>query len=155
MPGGRPRVFLPWRRSCRLKTLCGRQRVATRKAAIEFGWEHSETDWRRVLDDPEIDMVDICTPNDTHYEIAVAAARAGKAILCEKPLARDLREAETMLRAVRKERVVHMICHNYRRIPAIALAKQMIERGDLGSRLFHFHAHYAQDWIVDPSFPLV
>ena len=139
----------------RLKTLCGRQRAATRKAAVELGWENAETDWRRVMDDPEIDMVDICTPNDMHCEMAVAAARAGKAILCEKPLARNVPEAEAMLRAVKKKRLVHMICHNYRRIPAIALAKQMIERGDLGDRLFHFRARYAQDWIVDPHFPLV
>ncbi len=139
----------------RLKTLCGRDRTATRKAAAEFGWEKIETDWRRVMDDPEVDIVDICTPNDTHCEIAVAAARAGKAILSEKPLARDLPEAEAMLRAVKKARVVNMICHNYRRIPAVALAKRMIERGELGDRLFHFHARYAQDWIVDPKFPLV
>lgn len=139
----------------RLKTLCGGNRAATRKAAIQLGWDKAETDWRRVIDDPEIDIIDICTPNDTHCEIAVAAARAGKAILCEKPLARDLREAEAMWRAVKKARVVHMICHNYRRIPAIALAKKMIERGDLGDRLFHFRARYAQDWIVDPKFPLV
>ena len=139
----------------RLKTLCGRDRAATRKAATELGWEKIETDWRRVMDDPEVDIVDICTPNDTHCEIAVAAARAGKAILCEKPLARDLTEAEAMVRAVKKARVMNMICHNYRRIPAVALAKQMIERGDLGDRLFHFHARYAQDWIVDPNFHLV
>ncbi len=139
----------------RLKTLCGRDRGATRKAARQFGWENSETDWRRIMEDPEIDIVDICTPNDSHCEIALAAARAGKAILCEKPLARDAKEAESMLKAVRKARVVHMICHNYRRIPAVALARRMIERGDLGDRIFHFHARYAQDWIVDPNFPLI
>jgi predicted dehydrogenase len=139
----------------RLKTLCGRDRAASRKASAALGWEKSETDWRRAIEDPEIDIVDICTPNDTHCEMAVAAARAGKAVLCEKPLARDVAEAETMWRAVRKARVVHMICHNYRRIPAVALAKRMIERGDLGDRLFHFRARYAQDWIVDPGFPLV
>ena len=149
-----PRFFeLP--AQLRLKTLCGRDRAATRKAAAALGWENSEIDWRRAIGDPEIDIVDICTPNDSHCEIAVAAARAGKAILCEKPLARDVAESETMWRAVKKARVVHMICHNYRRIPAIALAKRMIKRGDLGDRLFHFRARYAQDWIVDPGFPLV
>jgi predicted dehydrogenase len=139
----------------RLKTLCGRHRAAAGKAAAALGWEKSATAWRRAVEDPEIDIVDICTPNDTHCEIAVAAARAGKAILCEKPLARDAAEAETMWRAVKQARVVHMICHNYRRIPAVALARRMIERGELGDRLFHFRARYAQDWMVDPGFPLV
>jgi predicted dehydrogenase len=139
----------------RLKTICGRDKAATKRAAAQFGWENAETDWSRVIDDPGIDIIDICTPNDTHREIAIAAARAGKAILCEKPLARNVPEAETMLRAVKKERVINMVCHNYRRIPAIALAKQMVERGELGNRIFHFRARYAQDWIVDPNFPLV
>ena len=108
-----------------------------------------------MIEDPNIDIVDICTPNNLHCEIAIAAARAGKAILCEKPLAPNLVDAEKMVRAVKKARVVNMVCHNYRRIPAIALAKQMIERGEIGDRIFHFRARYAQDWIVDPNFPLV
>ena len=137
----------------RMKTICGRDAAALKKAAAKFGWERTEIDWRRMIDDPKIDIVDICTPNDSHCEIAVAAAQAGKAILCEKPLARNVAEAERMLRAVKKARVVNMICHNYRRIPAIALAKQMIERGELGD-IFHFRARYAQDWLVDPTFPL-
>ncbi len=138
-----------------MKTICGRNRAAVKKAAAKFGWEKSATDWRNVVADPEIDVIDICTPNDTHGEIAIAAARAGKAILCEKPLALDVAEAERMLAAVRKARVVHMLCHNYRRIPAIALAKEMIERGELGDRIYHYRARYAQDWIADPKFPLV
>jgi predicted dehydrogenase len=149
-----PRFFnLPV--NVRLKTICGRNRAAVKNAAAKLGWENAQTDWRRVIDDSEIDVVDICTPNDTHCEIAIAAAQAGKAILCEKPLARNVDEAERMVRAVKKARVVNMVCHNYRRIPAIVLAKQMIERGDLGERIFHFRARYAQDWIVDPNFPLV
>jgi predicted dehydrogenase len=149
-----PRFFdLP--ADVRLQTICGRNRAAVAKAAIKLGWENWVTDWRRVINDPKIDIVDICAPNDTHCEIAVAAADAGKAILCEKPLARTVAEAEKMVRAVKKARVANMICHNYRRIPAIALAKQMIERDELGDRLFHFRARYAQDWIVDPKFPLV
>ena len=149
-----PRFFeLP--AELRLKTICGRDQRAVKKAAKQLGWEKAATDWREVVDDPEIQIIDICTPNDSHAEIAIAAARAGKAILCEKPLARDTAEAETMLRAVKKARVAHMICHNYRRVPAITLARQMIARGDLGDRIFHFHARYAQDWIVDPNFPLV
>jgi len=139
----------------RLKAICGRDAKAVREVAGKFGWETAVTNWRAVIDDPEIDIIDICTPNDSHAEIAIAAAKAGKAILCEKPLARNVAEAEKMVHAVKQARVVNMICHNYRRIPAIALAKQMIERGELGERIFHFRARYAQDWIVDPKFPLV
>ena len=139
----------------RMKTICGRNRTAVKKAAAKLDWENAETDWRCIIADPRIDIVDICTPNESHCEIAVAAAKAGKAILCEKPLARNVDEAEKMAQAVKKARVVNMICHNYRRVPAIALAKQMIERGEIGDRIFHFHARYAQDWIVDPNFPLV
>jgi predicted dehydrogenase len=137
------------------KTLCGRRRAAVKRAAATFDWANPVTDWRELVADPKIDIVDICTPNDTHCEIAIAAARAGKAILCEKPLARNVDEAKDMVTAVKKARVVNMVCHNYRRIPAIALAKQMIERGEIGDRIFHFRARYAQDWIVDPDFPLV
>jgi predicted dehydrogenase len=139
----------------RMATICGRDRAATGRAASKLGWESSTTDWRTVITDPGIDIVDICTPNDLHAEIAIAAARAGKAILCEKPLARDVREAEQMVEAVRRARVVNMVCHNYRRVPAIALAKQMIEAGELGDRVYHFHARYAQDWIGNEKFPLV
>jgi predicted dehydrogenase len=149
-----PRFFdLP--ADLRLKTICGRDAAAVKKAAPQLGWEQAATDWHELIADPEIDILDISTPNDSHCEIALAAAEAGKAILCEKPLARNVDEAEEMLAAVRKARVVHMVCHNYRRVPAIALAKQMIDRGDLGDRIFHFRACYAQDWIVDPEFPLV
>jgi predicted dehydrogenase len=98
--------------------------------------------------------VDINTPNDSHAEIAIAAARAGKHVLCEKPLALNVSQCRDMLDAVKKAKVVHMVCHNYRRIPAIAAAKKMIEEGALGT-IFHYRARYAQDWIVDPEFPLV
>lgn len=149
-----PRFFdLP--AEIRLKTLCGRNADAVAKAARDLGWEEAVTDWRELVDDPEIDIVDVVTPNDTHRDICIAAARAGKAILCEKPLGLNVAECEEMLGAARKARVVHMVCHNYRRIPAIALAKQMIERGELGDRIYHYRARYAQDWIADPEFPLV
>ncbi|HEY1582664.1 MAG TPA: Gfo/Idh/MocA family oxidoreductase [Chthoniobacterales bacterium] len=138
-----------------LGTICGRNSRAVKKAAASLGWKTCATDWRKVVDDSEIDLVDITTPNDSHCEIALAAAAAGKAILCEKPLACDLREAERMAAAVRKARVPNMVCHNYRRVPALALAKEMIAGGELGERLFHFRARYAQDWIADPDFPLV
>ena len=149
-----PRFFdLP--AEVRMKTLCGRDARALKKAATVFGWEKSETNWRAVIDDPEIDIIDISTPNDTHAEIALAAAQAGRAILCEKPLGRDLAEAERMVAAVKRARAVNMICHNYRRVPALALARALIARGELGDRIFHYRARYAQDWIVDPEFPLV
>ena len=149
-----PRFFdLP--AEVRMRTLCGRDRRALHKSATQFGWEKCATDWRAVVNDPELDIIDISTPNDSHCEIALAAARAGKAVLCEKPLALTVAEAKRMNEAVRKARVVNMVCHNYRRVPALMLARKMIRDGALGSRLFHFRARYAQDWIVNPEFPLV
>ena len=138
-----------------LRTLCGRSPAGVKSAASNLGWSKTSTDWQEVVSDPEIDIVDICTPNDSHCEIAVEAARHGKAILCEKPLGLTVHECEKMVAAVKAARVVNMVCHNYRRIPAIAFAKAMIERGDLGDRMYHYRARYAQDWIADPAFPLV
>jgi predicted dehydrogenase len=138
-----------------LSTICGRNQAAVERARDVLGWEKAATDWRQVVEDPSIDIIDITTPNDTHAEIAIAAAQAGKAILCEKPLARTVEEAAGMAAAVKKAKVVNMVCHNYRRIPAVAFAKKLIENGDLGDRIFHFRARYAQDWIADPNFPLV
>ncbi len=138
-----------------LHTICGRNAAKTEAAREKLGWDKASTDWRQVINDPDIDIVDICTPNDSHAEIAIAAAKAGKHILCEKPLALDVAQAETMVAAVEKAGVVNMVCHNYRRIPAIALAKKMIESGELGDRIYHYRARYAQDWIADPQFPLV
>jgi len=137
-----------------LHTICGRDKKGVTAAAKQFGWSHVATDWREVVANPDIDILDINTANDTHAEISIAAAKAGKHVLCEKPLAMDVKEAQAMVDAVKKARVVHMVCHNYRRIPAIALAKKMIEAGDLG-RIFHYRARYLQDWIIDPEFPLV
>ncbi len=138
-----------------MKTICGRTAKSVEQAREQLGWQQASTDWREVVNDPEIDIIDITTPNDTHAGIAIAAAKNGKAILCEKPLAMDIPECEAMVAAVKKAKVVNMVCHNYRRIPAIALAKRMIENGDLGDRIFHYRARYAQDWITDPNFPLV
>jgi predicted dehydrogenase len=139
----------------RMATICGRDRGATRRAAKTLGWEKAVTDWKAIMADPQIDIVDICTPNDSHAEIAIAAAGAGKAILCEKPLARNVAEARRMVEAVKRARVANMVCHNYRRVPAIALAEQMIDAGKIGDRIYHFRARYAQDWIADENFPLV
>lgn len=138
-----------------LATICGRNAAAVETARSVLGWEKSVTDWRQVVEDPSIDIIDITTPNDTHAEIAIAAAKAGKAVLCEKPLAKGVDEARAMVSAVQSAGVVNMVCHNYRRIPAVALAKQLIANGDLGDRIYHYRARYAQDWIADPQFPLV
>jgi len=149
-----PRFFdLP--ADVRLHTICGRSAAGVEKARVQLGWEKASTDWRAVVSDPEIDIVDITTPNDSHAEIAIEAARNGKAILCEKTLALTVEQCREMVDAVKKARVVNMVCHNYRRIPAIALAKQMIAEGAIGDRIYHYHARYAQDWITDPNFPLV
>jgi len=138
-----------------LHTICGRSPKNVEAARVQLGWTHGSTDWKAVVRDPQIDIIDICTPNDSHCEIAIEAAKHGKAILCEKPLALNVAQGEEMVAAVKKAKVVNMVCHNYRRIPAIALAKKMIERGDLGDRIYHYRARYAQDWIADPNFPLV
>ncbi len=138
-----------------LNTVCGRNSKAVEKAARTFGWARSATDWRAVVEDPNLDIIDITTPNDTHAQIAIAAAEAGKAVLCEKPLGMDVPECEKMVAAVKRHKVVNMVCHNYRRIPAIAHARKLIAEGALGDRLYHYRARYAQDWIADPNFPLV
>jgi predicted dehydrogenase len=146
--------FLSPRLTPRMKVLCGRNGKAVRAAARRLGWEEAATDWKEVVARPDIDLVDVSTPGDSHAAIAIAAARAGKAVLCEKPLANTVREAESMLAAVRKAGVVNMVCHNYRRAPAVMLAKQIIDSGDLG-RIYHYRGTYLQDWIVDPKLPLL
>jgi predicted dehydrogenase len=137
----------------KMKVIVGRSEPGVKKAAAELGWEEWATDWREVVNRPDIDLVDVVTPGDSHAEIAIAAARAGKAVLCEKPLANDLRTSKTMLAAVEKAGVPHMVCHNYRRAPAVQLAKQLISEGKLG-RLYHYRGTYLQDWILDPNLPL-
>lgn len=146
--------FFPARLTPRLKVICGRDRAATEAAAKLFGWEEVETDWRKVLERGDIDVVDISTPGNLHHPMALAAAAAGKHIICEKPLANSLAEAKEMLRAVEKAGVKHMIMHNYRKIPAVAYAKKLIEGGKIGE-VYHYHGAYLQDWIIDAQFPLV
>ncbi len=138
----------------RMKTICGRNEAAVSAAAGQLGWESYATDWRKVIEDPEIDVIDVSTPGDSHYEIAIAAAQAGKAVLCEKPLGNTLAEATAMYEAVKAAGVPNGIFHNYRKVPAVALAKQLIEEGRLGT-IYHVRAVYLQDWIADPNFPLV
>ena len=137
----------------RMKVLCGRTPAGVRAAAAQLGWEETATDWREVVARKDIDIVDIATPGESHAEIAIAAARAGKIVFCEKPLANTIADARRMLAAVEKAGVIHMICHNYRRAPAVMLARQLIEEGRLG-RLYHFRGTYLQDWVADPAVPL-
>ncbi len=147
------RFFTP-KHPPRMKVLCGRTPDAVKTAADQLGWEETSTDWHEVIHRKDIDIVDVATPGDSHAEIAIAAAKAGKVVFCEKPLANTVAEAEKMLAAVKKAGVIHMLCHNYRRAPAVMLAKELIEKGKLG-KLYHFRGTYLQDWIVDPNFPLV
>jgi predicted dehydrogenase len=145
--------FFPLKAKLEMHTICGRNPAGVQAARAQLGWQYAATDWREVIESPLIDIVDITTPNDSHAEIAIAAARAGKQVLCEKPLALSVKEAEAMLAAAQKAKVVHMVCHNYRRVPAIAQAKRLIADGALGE-IYHYYARYAQDWLVDPEVPL-
>ncbi len=148
------RRFFPGKLEPRLKVICGRDPKGLKAAARQFGWEEVETDWRRVVTRKDIDIVDVSSPGHLHCEMAVAAARAGKHIVCEKPLANNLRDAQKMLEAVERTGVKHMIMHNYRKIPAVVLCKELIKEGRLGD-IYHYHGAYLQDWIIDPKFPLV
>ena len=138
----------------RLKTICGRDKSKVETMAKRWGWETSTDDWRRVIDDPEIQVVDICSPNNTHHEIALAAIKAGKVVACEKPLAMNTKEATEMAEAARASGKINTVWFNYRRVPAIAFARQLIDEGRIG-RVFHFRGLYLQDWTLDPSVPLV
>lgn len=147
-------AFFSSRLEPRMKVLCGRNPKNVQEAAQKYGWQETATDWRKVVRRKDIDIVDISTPGDSHAEIAIEAAKAGKVVFCEKPLANTLKEAEKMLAAVKKAGVLHMICHNYRRAPAVMLARQLVDQGKLGT-IYHYRGTYLQDWIVDPNFPLV
>ncbi len=135
-----------------LTALCARNADKAKAFAAKWGFASVETDWRKLVTRPDIDLVDICSPNDTHLEIAAAAAKAGKMILCEKPLARDGKEGARMVAAVEKAGVPNMVWYNYRRIPAVTLAKQLIDEGRLG-RIFHYRAQFLQDWTISPELP--
>jgi predicted dehydrogenase len=146
--------FFPGKLTPRLKVICGRDREGLEAAARQFGWEEIETDWRRVVARKDIDIVDVSSPGHLHAKMAIAAAKAGKHVICEKPLANTLADAKKMLQAVERAGVKHMVMHNYRKIPAVCLAKKMIEDGRIGD-VYHYHGAYLQDWIMDPNFPLV
>ena len=140
----------------RMTALAGRDAARVTAAAERLGWESTETSWKAVVARDDIDLVDICTPGDTHAEIAIAALEAGKHVLCEKPLANTVEEAEAMVAAAEAaagQGVRSMVGFTYRRVPAIALARQLVAEGRLGT-LHHVRAQYLQDWIVDPEAPM-
>jgi predicted dehydrogenase len=136
-----------------LQVACGRDESALRAFADRWGWNHVETDWRRAVARDDVDVVDISLPQHLHHDVAVAAARSGKHLFCEKPMALSVADAQDMLATVEAAKVRHFLNHNYRRCPAVLLAKQLIAEGGIG-RIFHWRGAYQQDWIVDPEFPL-
>jgi myo-inositol 2-dehydrogenase/D-chiro-inositol 1-dehydrogenase len=135
-----------------LKTICARSADKAQAFADQWGYESSTTDWRRLIDDKSIDLIDIASPNDTHMEIAIAAAQAGKMVMCEKPLGRNAAESAQMVEAVERAKVANMVWYNYRRVPAVTLAKQLIDEGRLG-KIFHYRAKFLQDWTISKDLP--
>src|SRR6185437_13756664 len=135
-----------------LKAVCARNADRVRSFAGNWGYESIETDWRALVDRKDIDLVDIASPNDTHAEIAVAAARSGKMVACEKPLGRTLAEARAMALAVEQAGVASMVWYNYRRVPALAFAKRLIDEGRLG-RIRHSRFKFLQDWTMSADLP--
>src|SRR5436305_9738458 len=135
-----------------MKVACARNPEKLKGFAENWGWEETATDWRQVVERKDIDVIDIGSPNNTHREIVLAAAAAGKMILCEKPLAMNVKEGEEMVAAVEKAKVPNMVWFNYRRVPAISLAKQVVDEGRIG-RPFHYRATYLQDWTIATDVP--
>jgi predicted dehydrogenase len=145
-------IFFPLKRGITKKVLCSIGNDVG-ETASRWGWEEWETDWRNVVTREDIDIVDIAAPSVLHKEISILAAKAGKHIFCEKPLAMTLDDAREMVDVVKEAGVVNTIGFNYRKVPAIVLAKQLIDEGALG-KIYHFRGLYSQDWLVDPNFPL-
>jgi len=135
-----------------LKAACGRDEAKLKAYADNWGFESTETDWRKLIERKDIDAIDICTPNDSHAEIAMAAARAGKMVLCEKPLSLDGPQGEEMVRVIEEAKVLNTVWYNYRRVPAVTLAKEIIDSGKLG-RVFHYRANFLQDWTISADLP--
>jgi predicted dehydrogenase len=144
--------FFPAAHKPVLKAVCARDAAKAKAFAEQWGYESVETDWKKLVERKDIDLIDICAPNDVHREIAIAAAKAGKMILCEKPLARNAAEGEDMIQAVEAAKVPNMVWYNYRRVPAVTLAKQLIDEGKLG-RIFHYRAQFLQDWTISADLP--
>jgi len=149
---GKVNNFFDLARKPILKAICGRDQKNAAAFAAQWGFESVETDWRKLIQRKDIDLIDIAAPNNVHAEIAIAAAKAGKMVMCEKPLSMDAAEGETMVRAIEKAKVPNMVWYNYRRVPAVTLAKQLIEEGKLG-RIFHYRAKFLQDWTISPELP--
>jgi myo-inositol 2-dehydrogenase/D-chiro-inositol 1-dehydrogenase len=145
-------VYFPLARRPVLQAACARNAQSVEAFARTWGFQHAETDWRRLVERPDIDLIDIATPNDTHCEIAVAAAEAGKMVLCEKPLGRTAAESRRMTEAVERAGVANMVWYNYRRVPAVTLAHELVEAGWLG-RVFHYRAKFLQDWTISADLP--
>lgn len=137
-----------------LKMVCARDTEAAKEFAANWGYSQVEADWRKAIEDKDIDVIAICTPTHLHKEMAIAAAEAGKHIFCEKPASMGYAEAKAMAEAADKAGVLHYLNHNYRRVPAVAFAKQMIEEGKIG-QIYHWRGAYLQDWIMDPQFPFI
>jgi len=135
-----------------LKAACGRDEAKLKAYADNWGFESTETDWKKLIARKDIDAIDIVTPNDSHAEIAIAAARAGKMVLCEKPLSLDGPQGEEMVKEIEKAGVPNTVWYNYRRVPAVTLAKQIIDSGKLG-QIFHYRANFLQDWTISADLP--
>ena len=135
-----------------LKAVCARSEDKVKAFAEQWGYESYETDWKKLIERDDIDAIDICTPNNTHAPIAIAAAKAGKIVLTEKPLAGTLEEARQMMEAVEKAKLPNTVWYNYRRIPAVTLAKQIVDSGKLG-KIFHYRANFLQDWTISADLP--
>jgi predicted dehydrogenase len=135
-----------------LKAICARDEKKARSFASKWGYESVESDWRKLIQRDDIDVIDIASPNNTHAEIAMAAAKAGKMIMCEKPLSMNGPEGKKMVEVVEKAKVPNMVWYNYRRVPAVTLAKQLIDEGRLG-KIFHYRAKFLQDWTISPDLP--
>ena len=135
-----------------LKAVCARNPERVQSFADNWGYESVETDWRKLIERDDIDLIDIASPNDTHAEIAIAAAKAGKMVMCEKPLGRTAAEAITMVEAVESAKVANMVWYNYRRVPAVTMLKHLIDEGRFG-RIFHYRAKFLQDWTISQDLP--
>ena len=147
-------MYFPDAPQVEMKVIAGRNPEETERARKTYGWQEASTDWQAVLKRKDIDLVDVCTPGNLHAEMAIAAAKAKKHVICEKPLGNTLREAKRMRDAVKKAGVRHFVMHNYRRVPAVALAKRMIDDGRIGT-IYHFRARYLQDWATSAGLHMV
>ncbi|AIQ23754.1 Gfo/Idh/MocA family oxidoreductase [Paenibacillus sp. FSL H7-0737] len=147
-------MFFPKALKPEMSVICGRNAEALAEAGTQLGWSDCVTDWKDLIAREDVDLIDINAPSNAHKEIALAAAKAGKHIFCEKPLALTLADSREMLQAAEDAGVTHMVGFNYRFSPAVRLAKKLVESGRLG-KIYHFRAWFLQDWIIDPEFPLV